>query len=160
MAAISTPSISSTFERIAADYPEISFVRGEDFHWSPDDQTITHPQLRTHADLCQLFHEIGHAKLGHRDYTTDAALIDMERQAWAYAAETLAPRYVVALTLDDAIVQNSLDSYREWLHARSMCPRCDAIGIERSRGSYRCLVCRQNWRVNEARTCRLQRHTK
>lgn len=160
MAAISTPKISSAASRVVEDFPELNFTHGEDFHWSPSTRTIHHPDIINLADIYQLLHEVGHARLGHRDYSSDATLIDMERDAWAYAVEALAPRYGLTIAMDDDIIQDSLDTYRGWLHARSTCPHCEAIGVQQSSSAYHCLVCQQHWRVNEARTCRLMRYKK
>ena len=157
MAATSMPQISLLVERLYADFPDLSFVIGDDFQWSPDTNTITHPRLTVIPDLQQLLHEISHAELGHTKYTRDIELIDMERQAWSHASNTLGPRYGVDLTMDDDTVQDSLDSYRTWLHSRSSCPSCTAVGGQISQDTYRCLSCQQTWRVNQAKTCRLKR---
>lgn len=158
MAATSTPKISSVFKQIVNDFPEIKFERGADFHWSAKNHTISHPALKTLTDLYQLLHEVGHAKLGHKNYQADAELISMELAAWKYATEELAPRYRLPLQIDSGIVQDSLDSYREWLHARSTCPRCSSVGVEKTSGEYACFACGEAWKVNEARTCQLRRY--
>lgn len=160
MAAISMPKISSILRKIIADFPELTFKTGENFHWSPKSKTIYYPSISNIDDLYQLLHEVGHAKLGHNSYHRDVALIELERDAWSCAANQLASRYGLSLSADDDIVQESLDTYRQWLHARSSCPKCSAIGIEKSPQAYNCLSCGQEWTVNEARTCRLMRYKK
>lgn len=145
-------------EHLQHDFPHLRFVQEQTFTWTPTQRTIRHAPLQTAADHAQLLHEVAHAVLNHTSYDTDIQLIDMERQAWEYAVHHLAPRYDMAMTMDDAIVQSSLDSYRDWLHRRSTCPTCSAVGIEQSWHTYRCLQCTRVWRVNEARTCRLRRY--
>ena len=157
MAATSMPEISSVYSRIKADYQNTRFVKGGGFKWSIATRTITHPPLKTLDDLRQLLHELSHAELNHAAYTKDIELIDMERQAWRYAVDALASRYNVPLSIDDTIVQDTLDSYRQWLHERSTCPNCQAVGRETTTSHYLCLSCNQTWRVNEAKTCRLKR---
>lgn len=157
MAATSMPSINSLAETILADHNDLSFCIGPDFAWSATTQTITHPPINSRHQLYQLLHEIGHARLAHQAYRRDAELIDLERAAWQYACDILAPRYNLPLSADTAIVQDSLDTYREWLHMRSRCPSCQAVGIEAAPARYRCLHCQQQWHVNEARICRLKR---
>lgn len=159
MAAISTPKINSVYKRILADFPDITFAEGAAFQWSAAARTITHPPLTSQQDIAHLLHEIGHARLNHRDYTRDIQLIRMEREAWEYAIKVLAPRYHPSLTPEDTIVQSSLDTYRQWLHDRSICLRCDAVGLEQDAGTYLCISCHQHWRPNEARTCNLRRYT-
>ncbi|MDO4781411.1 MAG: hypothetical protein Q4A34_03425 [Candidatus Saccharibacteria bacterium] len=142
-------------DRLRKDFPAFHFVTGEVFSWSPSNKTITVADV---DDRAQLLHEVAHGVLGHAQYVRDIDLLTMERQAWQYAASQLAPRYGVSLHMEDDVVQDALDSYREWLHRRSCCPRCEATGIEVEKHTYRCLLCEERWRVNEARTCRLQRH--
>lgn len=160
MAATISPKISSAYSQILADFPEITFLAGNDFHWSASENAIYHPKIFDHDSLCQLLHEIGHAKLDHSNYQTDAELIDMERQAWDYAVDHLTERYGLKLSVNDDIVQDSLDTYRDWLSARSTCPKCQAIGLGIDTKNYKCLNCHQQWRVNEARICGLKRYKK
>jgi len=79
----------------------------------------------------------------------------MERQAWDYTIK-LAPKYNVAIS--DDMVQLTLDSYRDWLHARSTCPNCKATGVQTEKYTYVCPACSRKWQVNEARTCALRRY--
>ncbi|MDO4774144.1 MAG: hypothetical protein Q4A37_03415 [Candidatus Saccharibacteria bacterium] len=144
-------------DRLREDFPAFRFVIGEVFSWSPSQQAIT---IANPDDQAQLLHEVAHAVLGHARYARDIDLLAMEREAWQYAANHLAPRYGVSLSMDDDVVQDALDSYREWLHRRSCCPRCGAAGIETEKHTYRCLLCNEYWQVNEARTYRLQRRRK
>ncbi len=159
MDVISMPNINLTPKRLRNDFPDIHFIEGDEFCWSSDKRTITHPPILTSEDVAQLLHEIAHAQLGHSSYARDISLIDMERQAWEYAAKTLAPAYGVNLEMEDAVVDTALDGYRQWLHNRSTCPLCQAIGVEISPRVYQCLSCQGGWRVNEARTCQLRRYT-
>lgn len=140
--------------KLAVDFPEYTFTVGQIFHWSPQEKTIFFD--KNVFDGAALLHEISHALLGHRDYTRDLELIEMERDAWQYAANELGERYKV--TIDDATIQDALDTYRDWLHARSTCPSCNAIGLQMSKQLYRCIACHGIWKVNEARTCALRRY--
>lgn len=142
---------------IKKDFPAISFKLGEDFYWSSESKTIVHKPINKVSDLWQLLHEVAHAKLGHKDYQSDIDLIKYEALAWNYAANELAPRY--DLNLDSNFVEDSLDTYRNWLHKRSLCPNCMQTGIQQNENTYSCLNCRCSWRVNEARLCGLRRKT-
>ena len=79
----------------------------------------------------------------------------MERQAWDKAID-LADTYDAHI--DDSIIETTLDSYRDWLHARSTCPTCSATGLQVKNRTYNCPVCHGQWRVNEARICALRRY--
>lgn len=147
-------STTSILEQIKNNYPQFSFKKGEKFLWSSSDNTIYYGSLAADG-IVSLLHELSHALLGHSCYGQDVQLITMERQAWDYTLK-LAPIYNVTIT--DEIVQSNLDSYRDWLHARSTCPNCHANGLQTDKFKYKCPVCNNSWRVNEARTCALRRY--
>lgn len=150
------PSTHSLFKRLQVDFPEFRFLDATGFWWSPSDQII---HLDTSAEYTEHYslHELSHALLGHQDYRYDIDLIKLERDAWDYAKNTLAPRY--DMNLQDHVIQDNLDTYREWLHARSTCPDCEATGLQTRQQHYRCLDCGHTWRVNEARLCALRRYS-
>jgi hypothetical protein len=152
MAATTTPSINSIVSRLRASYPTLHFVHDKEDHWSFKEKTVYYS-----GNPASLLHELSHALLEHQSYERDIELIVMEREAWHYAATELASQYGV--TIQDKDVQNALDSYRDWLHARSTCPVCNASGIETSKSIYKCIACAHKWRVNEARLCALRRYS-
>ena len=147
-----------TIAKIKQDFPDITFEKSDIFSWSPKTKTVFYKNLQQKDDFAQLLHEIAHAKLRHESYQRDILLIDMERSAWEYAVKTLAPAYDLLLHMDDDVVQDSLDSYRNWLHSRSVCPNCGAVGIQSGDCRYKCINCCAEWKVNEARNCQLKRH--
>ena len=149
----------STHKHIFRDYPNLTFTASDTFRWIPSTNTIEYVSTVTKQEPYLLLHEIGHASLQHDTYTSDIELLDMEREAWHYALSTLVPRYGLDRTVAQSIADDALDSYREWLHRRSTCPTCSAVGIESTKHHYVCLVCEQTWRVNEARSCELKRYT-
>ena len=154
MDATTMPSITLLLPKLVADYPTISFQPSSDFYWSPTDATVYFdPQQDTRIEL--LLHELSHGLLEHHDYSRDIELISMERQAWDKAKE-IAPLYGVDIESDT--IDDHLDTYRDWLHARSTCPHCTAVGHQIKKNIYRCSVCGQEWRVNEARVCGLKRY--
>lgn len=148
------PLITSLINRLKSDYPQISFISGDEFRWSPTDKMVIYQE--NSDDTASLLHELAHSLLHHASYTKDLHLLEMERDAWHQAKEILAPKYEIDIT--DEAVDSALDSYRDWLHARSTCPGCEATGIQTKQYEYRCLACRTKWRVNEARVCELRRY--
>jgi len=148
------PSTISVLSRLKSNYPQFSFKLGDDFLWSSSDNTIYYDNIAENQSVF-LLHELSHALLGHISYTHDIQLITMERQAWDYTVK-LAPKYNV--TISDDMVQSTLDSYRDWLHARSTCPNCKATGVQTKKFTYVCPACSHKWQVNEARTCALRRY--
>lgn len=148
------PSISSLVNKLKGDFTQFSFAASDDFHWSPTDTTVYYVAGST--DSASLLHELAHAVLDHKDYAKDITLLEMEREAWSYASRQLGPTYGVAIA--DTDVEAALDTYRDWLHARSTCPSCHAVGVQTSKHHYSCVACHEKWRVNDARVCALRRY--
>ena len=149
------PSMKSLISKIKNDFPEFTLKVSSGFRWSPDSQTVF---IDPEAEQGSIFilHELSHAILGHEDYDRDINLIKLERDAWEYAQNTLASRYDIKI--DSSTIQDNLDTYRDWLHARSTCPDCQATGLQVQTRQYTCLACGHSWNVNEARICALRRY--
>lgn len=147
------PSTSSLVKQLSTAFPAITFQAGQDFTWSPTTKEIFYPS--DSHDTARLLHELAHALLEHHRYDRDIQLLTMERDAWEFARAKLAPRYRVTVTEQD--IQADLDTYRDWLHARSTCPHCSATGVQSDKNVYRCIACTTSWKVNEARFCQLRR---
>lgn len=133
----------------------VVFTEGDDFRWDHRSNTIFYTSSGQDATY-YLLHEAGHAALRHQEYPDDMALIAMERAAWDEALELGAQHDTL---IPDDIIEDALDSYRDWIHARATCPKCSAIGIQATHGVYRCIACHADWKVNEARSCALRRYT-
>lgn len=146
------PSTASLIQRLKTDYPQFTFAPSADFLWSPTDHTVYFN--KTSDSPAFLLHELSHGLLDHTDYQRDVELIAMERAAWDRAV-ALAGTY--DLSIEDDLIETTLDSYRDWLHARSTCPECQATGLQTKKRIYSCPACGHNWRVNEARICALRR---
>ena len=151
MVATTMPSIPLLLAKLQDDFSSITFVSQNTFSWNPTTGTVTYFD---EGPVYRLLHEVGHATLGHRHYRRDIDLLGMERDAWQ-AALQLATRYHIRLNVAD--IEDDLDSYRNWLHARSTCPSCQANGIQITSNRYRCIECETVWKVNEARYCQLRR---
>jgi hypothetical protein len=137
--------------RLRADNPQLHFASGHDDHWDGLDSIYYSPD----SPACHLLHELAHAVLGHKHYPLDIDLLRIERSAWDHVRTVLGPRYGVEITSDDS--EDSLDTYRDWLHNRSLCPDCGSSGLQNLDRTYRCVVCRSRWRANDAKTCALRR---
>lgn len=149
-------STSLLIDKLTSDFPEFIFEDSHDFWWSNTKNTIFINSVAPDAKS-YILHELAHALLGHRGYKRDIDLLKLERDAWEYAKLNLASTYEV--DVDEEKIQHNLETYRDWLHARSQCPRCEATGLQIKRNSYQCLSCNQVWTVNEARVCALRRYT-
>jgi len=148
-------STHSLLPKLEKDYPQLLFSPGNRFAWSPDVKTVFYDQSDS-GNVGLLLHELAHGLLKHHDYSKDIELVAMESEAWDKAVE-IAPSYGIDIT--DETIQDTLDTYREWLHARSSCPKCDATGYQSGKSEYTCVACSHVWRVNEARICALRRYS-
>lgn len=147
-------STKTLLSQLEADYPEFEFVEGEDFKWSMPNKTVSF--VRGEGFDLFLLHELAHALLGHDDFNLDIELLVREREAWSLAKETLAPRYNISF--DASVAEDALDTYRQWLHDRSLCPRCAQTGLQTKTSTYECINCRCSWRPNDARITALRRY--
>ena len=144
---------------LAADFGHVTACAGQHFSWSPATQEVIY-RTGTEAptDLWSLLHEFGHAALGHKTYHSDFELVRLEVAAWQKAKQ-LATGY--GLTISEEHVQNCLDTYRDWLHRRSLCPTCGCQSLQRdNQPVYECFNCHTTWRVSASRFCRPYRQTK
>ena len=152
-------------ERLQREHPQLRFQPGPAFYWSPETGEIFYKEPRTKnreqgaekRDEWALLHEVAHALLEHTNYHTDIELLQLEVAAWAHA-KTMAGGY--GLTIDDDHVQDCLDTYRDWLHGRSICPNCTTRSLQQSDHHYRCHNCHTTWRVSASRFCRPYRAVK
>lgn len=139
------PAISSLTQKLAANYPSLTFFADATAHWSAETRTVHYDAAEPHADWI-LLHETSHALLGHTDYMRDIDLLKIEREAWNYAVRELAPQYDI--TIDPEFIETQLDTYRDWLHAKSTCPTCESSGVETQKHQYTCLHCSTTWQTN------------
>lgn len=147
-------STSSLIKKLKETYPQFTFEASSDYLWSPSKQTIYYSDNGAKGNE-YLIHELAHALLGHSSYSYDIELLPMERDAWDKAVE-LAEDFDIEIRED--IIEANLDSYRNWMHARSTCPTCGATGVQTKKRLYKCPACAKNWRVNDARICGLKRY--
>lgn len=156
MAANATPiSTSTIIKQLQRAFPQLHFACSDDFYWSPAHQTVFYRPVETHSDICAFLHETAHALLKHQDFSSDIALLGYENQAWQHARDVVAPQFDV--TIDDRLIDDYIETYREWLHARSRCPACTQTGLQTAEYTYECVNCGTAWTVNDARTCGLRR---
>jgi hypothetical protein len=143
--------------QLAADNPRLHFVAAESFYWCPETSEVFY-DMRRKADSSSnwsLLHETSHALLGHSSYRTDVELLHLEVAAWSHAL-AIAKDYNIAI--DDDYVQDCLDTYRDWLYRRSLCPGCGIQSLQDDESShYRCFNCHSRWHVSPSRFCRAYR---
>ncbi len=140
-------------ERLRRDYPELKFRLGKKFMFRPPRTIYYESPPRTalkpeqNSYYLQLLHEVGHAVLGHRDFGGDLERVRMERAAWEQARQ-LCAKYDVYYDAD--FVESELDTYRDWLHQRSVCKSCGQTRYQAEDRTYHCPFC-ENFKLKAQR---------
>ncbi len=131
----------------------VKFIESGSFYWSPKNHTIYYnaPELNEVKGQWALLHEAGHAVKNHQSYKTDAGLLILEVEAWQTGKEFAKK---LGLVIDDTHIQDCLDTYRDWLYARSTCPTCALNSLQINQTTYKCLNCSTRWSVSASRFCR------
>lgn len=143
-------------EKLQTDHPGVTFLPGVRFAWDPKSRTVHYPSQSDETSPLEwsLLHEVGHALLDHQDFESDVQLLHMEVDAWQKATE-LGETYGIAIDQDH--VQDCLDTYRDWLHARATCPTCLERCLQKDVHTYQCHNCATQWHVTKSRLCRAYR---
>lgn len=150
---------------LKADFPDLRLVQGQKFAFRPPRTIVVEsfgdilravangksPQTTKEAsdktakerlDIREwkllLLHELGHATLGHRNFRTNVERLKMEVAAWEKAREFAS---LYGVEFDDALMEAELDSYRDWVHQKSRCPKCGLTCYETPGGGYHCPRC-------------------
>lgn len=148
-------------QKIVERYPDLRVRAGRKFAFRPA-RTIVYEEIprregrgeellaKTGVGLTlneyklSLLHELGHALLEHREFRTDAERVKMERAAWEKARELCAE---YGVEYDEKFVEGRLDTYRDWLHRKSLCPECGLTRYQTRDGEYHCPGCGFNKRT-------------
>jgi hypothetical protein len=154
-----TDTMQQLLSKLTAAYPKLHFVAGDQFCWSPETQKIYYKAGASGQQAeWSLLHETGHALLGHRSYEADYELLRLEIAAWERAKELAGE---LSTDIDPDHIQDCLDTYRDWLYKRSICPRCTTKSFQQSDfAHYRCFNCHTVWRVSTNRFGRAYRRHK
>lgn len=124
-------------KQLKSDYPQFTFKQGKKFAFRPPKTLIFSDQPQPNYALLAL-HELGHALCGHRRYHTHVERIKLESEAWE-AAQGLCKRYHIPY--DEDFAQSQLDTYRDWLHQKSLCKTCGLTRYQTPDGHYHCPLC-------------------
>ncbi|HEY1646179.1 MAG TPA: hypothetical protein VGF75_07520 [Candidatus Saccharimonadales bacterium] len=137
-------------------FPKLRFHEADRFYWSPHTKEIFYNQkAKGRVDEWSLLHEVGHALLEHSHYDADFMLVRLEIEAWQKAKDIAG---IFGMSIDENHIQDCLDTYRDWLYKRSICPNCSNKSFQQSDFShYRCFNCHKQWRVTTSRFCRTYR---
>jgi len=153
------PAMENLITELETRFPELRFTPGRQFYWSPETGEIAYEAgARGKQAVWSLLHETGHALSGHESYEADFELLRLEIDAWERARRLAAD---LGVDIDEDHIQNNLDTYRDWLYQRSICPACGTKSLQQGDFvHYRCFNCHTVWRVTASRFCRAYRRRK
>lgn len=146
-----------SIKQIQSDFEHLTFAPADSFYFSAKHETIFfEPKIaKTQNGFIQLLHEISHALCRHHHYESGIQLLKMESEAWAKAKQ-IAKEYDIEIPED--LIEQCLNTYRDWLHLRSTCPECSLISTEIEPYLYRCFNCATQWSVPLDQRTRRYRH--
>jgi hypothetical protein len=151
--------MQSLIHRLQSQFPTICFRADTRFYWSPEKSEVVYKaNARGHEARWALLHETSHALLHHSSYRNDFELVEMEVAAWE-RAKTLAAELQLD-AIDEDHIQDCLDTYRDWLHKRCLCPECGTRSFQQDAQHYNCHNCATTWQVTPSRFCRSYRLVK
>ncbi|MYB40112.1 hypothetical protein F4X86_02450 [Candidatus Saccharibacteria bacterium] len=139
-------------QQLQQDFGDITFVKGRANSWSPQAKEIHYSRP---ISKYSLLHELGHALEGHVTYKLDIQLLKLEADAWQKASE-IAGRY--GLEIPQKYINDCMDTYKDWLLARSKCPDCGLVGLQSPKTlAYSCCNCPLHWSVPLETRCLVRR---
>lgn len=138
-------------KRIEQDFPEVKFCWGRKrfaFRLCGKEEVATVFLGEPQPNFALLtLHELGHALCRHKDYITDVERVKIESAAWE-RAKTVYLDYQKRRDMakimpewDEDFVQEKLDTYRDWLHTKSLCKKCGLTRFQTRDGKYHCPRC-------------------
>jgi hypothetical protein len=145
--------------KLRAQFPDLRFTLGQQFSWSPETNEVFYREDESRKtkdeNTWSLLHETGHALLKHTAYKADFELLRLEVAAWEKAHELASS---LKIAIDENHIQDCLDTYRDWLYKRSICPNCGTRSLQQGDFvHYRCHNCHTTWRVTSSRFARAYR---
>lgn len=133
---MSDQEINSLLDKISNAYPNLSLKPGSRFLFRPPRTVFYNKDDKNFALL--IMHEIGHAILGNSSFKTDIERLKIERNAWD-EAKKLCKKFNIPFNKD--LAEDELDSYRNWLHQKSLCKTCGLTRYQTIDGKYHCPKC-------------------
>ena len=124
--------------KIKSDFPSLKFTPGKRFLFRPPRTVVYEADS---PDKLLFLHELGHALIGLYDFKTEVGRLKIEVLAWKKARE-LASSYGVLI--DEDLIESELDSYRDFLHQKSRCPKCGLTRFQTPDGAFYCPRCDVN----------------
>ena len=134
-------------EQLIQDYPDFCFRTGKKFAFrfafgaKNAKPTVFLGPPQPYFAL-QTLHELAHGLCGHKDWSNCISRLKCEREAWE-RAKTLFFKYqkLIPDPWNEDFVETSLDTYRNWVHQKTLCPVCGLTRFQDENGIFHCPEC-------------------
>ena len=124
--------------KVRGNFPEVRFKAGNKFSFRPPKTVFFDKNCDENFSSLLLLHELGHFLCGKFEFKTEIERLKIEVLAWE-KAKKLAPLY--GILIDEELIENELNSYRNWLHQKSRCPSCGLTRFQTLDGVFYCPKC-------------------
>ena len=153
------PSADPLIDYLKSTYPDLHFSYAKRFKYrypnhiyierpasGPEkpQKDPENPPISPANFALQTLHELGHALCKHKDYTESVSRLKIEREAWETAKtvyKNLPNSLKNDIKWDENYVEDSLDTYRDWLHTKTKCKTCGLTRYQTPDGHYHCPYC-------------------
>lgn len=122
-------------------YPDFSFKPGKKFFFRPK-KSIFYIESNDNFRLL-LLHELSHALLGHFYFSKSIERLQIERDAWDKTRELCKIHNV---PFDESFAETELNTYRDWLHQKTLCKTCGLSCLEVNSESLYCPFCQKYYK--------------
>ena len=121
-------------------YPDFTFRPGHKFLFRPP-KSIYYLESDENFRLL-LLHELAHALLGHFSFSRSLERLQIERDAWEKTRELC---NLHSVPFDEALAEAELDTYRDWVHQKTLCKTCGLTCLEVNSESLFCPFCQKTF---------------
>ncbi len=125
-------------ETLKTSYPEFTFKPGRKFLFRPR-KSIFYIESDENFRLL-LLHELAHALLGHFSFDKSLERLQIERDAWEKTRELCETH---SIPFSEEFANSELDTYRDWVHQKTLCPSCGLTCLEVNSESLYCPFCQK-----------------
>ncbi len=122
-------------------YPEFTFRPGKKFSFRPP-KSIHYLEDNDNFRFL-LLHELAHALLGHFSFSTSLERLKIERDAWE-KTRSLCAEYKIPF--DESLAEAELNTYRDWVHQKTLCKCCGLSCLELNSESLYCPFCQKTYK--------------
>lgn len=127
-------------ESLKSTYPDFTFRPGRKFLFRPP-KSIRYLESDENFRLL-LLHELAHALLGHFTFSRSLERLEIERDAWEKTRKLCEIHHV---PFDESLAEAELDTYRDWVHQKTLCKTCGSTCLEVNSESLFCPFCQRTY---------------